>query len=296
MSIKFNYATSSPTLIQNAQNLVASATSQFIVRPLGSPSLSGISGFKFDIIDDEEIVLESDITDHYVEANYAIQDHVSLRPVRFTLRGFVGEIENSFSSTLAALFQQVETLTTFGGLLPSFNTQDAQFYATVNDTAQKVANVIRQSASIFQMFSDASTSQNKQQEVYKYFFTLWQTRQLCSVETPFAIFESMAIESVRALQSGETKYISDFTITFKQIQTVDSIKLSGKVGSLVPQNTGSVSTTPLLAGGRFQSLISTPVNLGNTSGIGTNSQNQSFDVANTSVPLYLQQCTEPNQY
>ncbi len=296
MSLNFDYATTSPNILQNAQNLISSATSQFIVRPLGSPNLTGISGFLFDILDDEEIVLESDITDHYVEANYAVQDHISLRPIRFTLRGFVGEVEDKFSSTLAAIFTQIESLETLGGLLPQFNTQDAQFYAKINDTAQKVSNVISQAQSVYQLFNNASTTQNKQQNAYQYFYKMWKTRQLCSVETPFDVFESMAIESVRALQTGETKFISDFTITFKQIQTVNSVKVINTVGSLITQNLGSVSNNSLVAGGRLQTAVSAPVNLGNTSGISTNSSNQSIDVSSTLKPLYLQQCTLPNEY
>ncbi len=296
MSLDFNYAANSPNLIQNAQNLVSSVVNQFIVRPLGAPNIIGISGFIFDVLDDEEVIIDSDITDHYVESNYAIQDHIALKPVRFTLRGYVAELVDDLPNSLASIYNRVKGLQTLGGLAPQFNTQDSQFYSQVNDTVQKVTNVINQAKSAYQLFGDSSTTSNKQQKVYQYFFNMWKTRQLCKVETPFAVFDNMAIESIRAIQSGSTRFISDFTITFKQILTVNSIVLTPSVGSLLSQNLGSVSNSLLSPGGVFKQTVAAISNLGTDAGTPTNKQGFVLTVANTLNTRYLQQAAPPSVY
>lgn len=224
--ITFNYTSDQNNVLQNAKNLVQSTVNQYIVRPLDSPNLIGVSGFLFDIIDDEEIIIESMITDNYVEDNYAVQDHVSLKPVRFTLRGYVGEITNAFQEVLAQIFIATQALPTVGGLFPQFNVQDTQFYAKTTQVAQAAQNVVNQANNLYSLFSDASTTANKQEKAFQYFYQMWKTRQLCVVETPFGVFDSMAIETLRALQSGQNNEIADFTITFKQIRTTSSITLT----------------------------------------------------------------------
>ena len=64
-----------------------------IVRPNNPPA--GIAGFLFDLQADDEIHLQSDITDHYVEDNTAIQDHIALRPEEITLKGLVAELTDA---------------------------------------------------------------------------------------------------------------------------------------------------------------------------------------------------------
>ena len=52
----------------------------------------------FDYIEDETLSCEASITDNYVESNYAIQDHIAIKPKVYRLRGCVGEIvyQNEF--------------------------------------------------------------------------------------------------------------------------------------------------------------------------------------------------------
>lgn len=45
----------------------------------------------FDIIDDESCSVEASITDNYVESNYALQDHVAVKPRIYRLKGYIGE-------------------------------------------------------------------------------------------------------------------------------------------------------------------------------------------------------------
>jgi hypothetical protein len=158
MSLNLNYNSTQPSIIQNANNLLSSVTNQAIVRPLGSPNLTGVSGLVLDILEDEEVILDSDITDHYVEQNYAVQDHIALKPLRFTLRGLVGELVDSTPNALAAIFTQITGLATLGGLAPQFNPQDTQFYAKVNNIVQLGTNVLNQINNAYQLFSQSSTT------------------------------------------------------------------------------------------------------------------------------------------
>lgn len=296
MSLNFNYTTAPTTLFQSAQNLVQSTVDQFIVRPIGSPTINGISGFIFDVIEDEEIMLDSDITDQFVEENYAIQDHIALKPVRFTLRGYSAEIVDVVPNALATIYSQLKSLQTLGGLAPGFNVQDAQFYATVNNTVQLATSVFNEAKNVFQLFGLASTTSTKQQAAYQFFYNMWKTRQLCTVETPFANFDSMAIESVRALQKGDTKYVSDFMITFKQIQTVKAFTLVNDFNSLMSQNFGSLTSNPNLVGGVAKNTVAAVSQLGTDPGKATNSNGDLFTVANTQQTYHLQQAQLPAVY
>lgn len=296
MTLNINYNSSQPNVIQNASNLLSSVVNQAIVRPLGAPNLTGISGLIMDLVDDEEVVIDSDITDHYVQENYAVQDHIALKPIRFTVRGYVGELVDDVPNALASIFTQVSGLTSLGGLAPQFNVQDTQFYAAVNNVVQLGTNVLNQVKNAFQLFNQSSTTRTRQQTVYQFFYNMWKTRQLCSVETPYAVFENMAIESIRALQSGESTTISEFTVTFKQIITVSSVLLSSNVGSLLSQNLGSISNLPFIGGGRFEQIISSPVNLGTDAGTANTPTGSSISVDSISQTIYKQQAALPNQY
>lgn len=67
-----------------------------IIRPNNPPL--GIAGFLFDITGDEWIELTSQVTDHYTEANTAIQDNIALEPEKVTVRGLVAELRSSAPS------------------------------------------------------------------------------------------------------------------------------------------------------------------------------------------------------
>lgn len=61
-----------------------------IIRPNNPPP--GIAGFLFDISGEEMVELASVITDHYTEANTAVQDNIALEPEKITVRGLVAEL------------------------------------------------------------------------------------------------------------------------------------------------------------------------------------------------------------
>jgi len=75
----------------NSAEFTNELLNKFVVKTASS---FGISGFVFDIREDENITLKADITDHFVEDNSTIQDHISLKPIKISLRGFVGDLRH----------------------------------------------------------------------------------------------------------------------------------------------------------------------------------------------------------
>ena len=68
-------------------------------------------------------------------------------------------------------------------------------------------------------------NQTKQQIAFQQFYGYWRTRTLFTIQTPWAIFQNMAIKSLRAIQSEETRMITDFEVTFKLMRFAETITI-----------------------------------------------------------------------
>lgn len=335
---------------------VSTLQNKAIVRPDNPPR--GIAGFLFDIRQEETIELNSDITDHYVEDNTAIQDQVALKPEMITLRGLVAELSTHSptpepfitppdplpanipmmpepsAGTLATLVNSVVTqnvqngaLQVLSGVSPRdaisgiFNTTKQQTVAGIRNKVSNAANfairtlidptnassllqtakqlpqaaqnavqslktlIPKSLGSIFgalktpttpaskQLLSSAKTAdsddvnslfeaykarqttppnQSLQTSAFLYFYGLWQNRAQFSVETPWGLWNSMSIQSLRANQPEETKDATDFTIVFKKIRFAQNVKvqvgqLSGRLvaqaSASTPAQNGTVGQT-----------------------------------------------------
>lgn len=198
--------------------LVDNVTSQFIVVPTGSPTTIGVSGFIFDIIGNEEMMLDSEITDHYTEDNTSVQDQIALRPEQFTLGGYVGELVYDLPNPFTDILTALSVLASVPGISPVFQIQDSQNYSQLSLVTNSVASIINTAQNIYSLFSGYSTTATKQQNAFQYFYNLWLSRTLCEVETPWGILQNMAILSVRAKQDEITKLVSDFSVTFKAMR------------------------------------------------------------------------------
>ena len=276
--------------LQTASELVGAVVNQAIVSPLGDPYTIGISGLIFDIVGEVDAVIDSDITDHYVEQNYAIQDHIALKPVIINMRGTAAELVSVYQPNLiSTIFTLVAGIVPLSGLAPVFNVQDQEFYNELNSVTQLGENVVNTTLTTFQIFNQAVTLVTKQQTVFQFLLNMRNTRQLCTVETPWAVFTQMAIQTIRPAQSEETTKQTDFLVTFKQIQTVSSIKATNNVNSTTSQNTGSLSNTPPVYGGSLAEQTSPTVNLGSDPGVTTDANGNTYSVASVSQNIYTQQ-------
>lgn len=183
--------------------------------------------FLFNYTGEDTVSLTSDITDHFVEDNTSLQDHISLKPVTVTTQGFIGELNNVPPDILAIAKFVTDRLATLGPFVPQI-TRTAQIGYNTAVSAYQTANLVAKTAvSVFDNLTGngANFPQNQQQKAFNQFFKYWQTRTLFTVQTPWRVFQDMAILSLRAVQDDETKVISNFEITFKQIRKAQTIVL-----------------------------------------------------------------------
>lgn len=197
--------------------------------------------FLFDYEGEQTATLDSDITDHYIEDNTAIQDQIALRPVTISTHGFVGELNDIAPAILAPLQTIANKLTTIGAYAPGISTTALIAYNEAFQLYQVGANAVNAAVSAWSSISGGSgqavligddeidlfnlasvANQSKQQVAFQLFYGYWVNRQLFTIQTPWAVFQNMAIKTLRAIQDAETQYITDFEVTFKQIRTVQS--------------------------------------------------------------------------
>ena len=210
-------------VVGSSLNLAANVANQYIVRPTGTVPTSGINGFVFDLIGPEEVTLQSDITDHYVEDNYAIQDHIAQKPILYVAKGYIGELVNLFPNTLLSILTTVQSLDAVDAFKPTFSAQANQVYNQISAVGNQVVNVVGQAKNIYDLLSGVSTTANRQQNAFNAFINFWQNRTSCTIETPWGVLYSMYVERITPAQSENTQIISEFTVSFKQIRLTTTL-------------------------------------------------------------------------
>lgn len=250
----------------NAQLLIDSLK-QFVVTPLNA---FGVGGFVFDNEGDTSLNLSADITDHYTEDNKSVQDHIAIKPKKLTLKGYVGELVYRDGNTAASSVQKVvQKLTTVTQYLPQLSAAAQQAIDVINNARAgnfSLNNVSLESVNkvldLWGLAKNINPNQTKQAQAYMYFKALYEQKILCSVQTPYEFLSNMAIESIIAIQGENSKYITDFSITLKQIRTVQIVNVQGSTSG----RGVSDSPTPISAGRNSQQ--SQPINtVGNMPGL-----------------------------
>lgn len=188
--------------------------------------------FLFHIEDDNEIVQESEITDNYVENNTVIQDHWALRSPTVRVHGFIGELNDSPLGQqnllpLPAFVQPVITtgLSIISDFLPGLSISANNIVNAAFQGYQAASAVANSAVSAWNsLINGAPGVQNKQQAAFQYFFGQLQARSLWKIQTPWAVMDTMAIQSFRTVQEGGSRVITDFYITFKKIRFADAFQ------------------------------------------------------------------------
>lgn len=208
---------------------ISNAFSTYVVSPLNA---FGLGGFIFDVEGDAVTNLEAEITDHYTEDNTTIQDNIAIRPVKVVLTNYVGELVfRQDNTTNTPVEQLTQKLTVLGSYLPALTPGAQQAYDILSGNASlpspdvlsslsapNIADTVNNAANIFGMVQNLLPPTTKQQQAYQYFKALWQQKILFAIQTPHEFLTNMAIESVRAHQPEETRDMSDFTLTLKQMR------------------------------------------------------------------------------
>lgn len=196
---------------------------------------------KLDIIGDEVITADCDVTDHYVESNVFRQDQIALKPKTYQVSGEVGELvwyqKSPLSQTIGQVAQRLEGVMSF---LPIRSKSFNQMKNTVMKASQWVdtaSNAVSRLSSLVGKFgfgNNEVTATTNQQQAYLYLTEFRDNRQLVNVTTPWGILKNCVITNLEFRQPKETKDKSYITITFKEfrevsIQTVpfDASKFQG---------------------------------------------------------------------
>ena len=216
-----------------------------LVRPKDPPP--GVAGYLFDIVDEDSVEIESDITDHYIEDNTAVQDQIALRPETITVRGTVAEIvlyDPKFAPVQRPVLndrgqyaqQAIQTgvsilatrLPLVGALVPQLASYWAQQQAEVDTNFLIQQQRLADANSLYGRYIQdvpLQSDQTNQSRIFGYFYQLWKGRQFFSVETPWGFFNSMVIQSLSVSQGASTRYASEFTVTFKKLRVAQAINL-----------------------------------------------------------------------
>ncbi len=190
---------------------------------------------------EQTVALESDITDHYIEDNTAIQDQIALKPEIITTHGFIGELNDVPPAALAVLQAAAQKLTSVTAYQPSLSATALLAYQDAFSLYQTGANAVNSAVSSWSSITggggenvvgsqgletgafnastgNISNNQTKQQVAFQQFYGYWRARTLFTVQTPWAVFQNMAIRSLRAIQDAETRMITDFEVSFKMMR------------------------------------------------------------------------------
>lgn len=209
--------------VQNGRNYLDTLTNRYIVKP---KTAKGIAGFVFDYEADSQVVMQAEITDHFVENNTAVQDHIALRPLKIVLRGFVGElVQLKTSGILGALNLLQNKLTTVPAYLGHYTPQAlgkvqnalTQAQSTVNKIDRGLARV----KNLVGLFDKAAQGPTKQAKAYSHLEGLYLSRQVFLVETPWKSFDNMVIENLAMIQDETTRFVTDVSVTLKQMRFVE---------------------------------------------------------------------------
>lgn len=220
--------------LTNITNIV----NQYVVSPIAT---FGLAGFVFDAEGEAIANLSADITDHYTEDNTAVQDQIALHPEKITLKGYVGELVYSNPGTSPTTLQTLaQKLTSVSAFLPSLSAAAIQAQqALVNPASITFNNALSTTSNIYSLVQNilsATGNMQNQQNAYNYFKALYQSKTLMSIQTPWEFLTNMAIETITAIQPENSKYITDFAVTFKQMriaQTSTTAFSAGGIGGVV---------------------------------------------------------------
>lgn len=208
------------TIGYQPQNVPGAATAQ-----LPPPLLFHYEG-------EQTALLESDITDHYIEDNTAIQDNIALRPEVITTHGFIGELTDTPPTGTGVIQTLADKLTALSAYTPQLTLTALIAYNEAFQLYQVAANALNSGVSIVNSLSGQGgesvingqgitlqANQNKQQAMFQQFYGYWRNRTPFTVQTPWAVFQNMYIKSFRAIQDASTNVITDFEVSFKLIRT-----------------------------------------------------------------------------
>jgi hypothetical protein len=244
--------TTTATALSNL--ILVSPQSTIGYQPLNPPNPDGTPStaqpppaFLFNYEGEQSATLESDITDHFIEDNTALQDQIALKPIIISTQGFIGELNDIAPPALAAVKAIANKLTIISAYTPALSTSALIAYNTAFQLYQVGQNAVNSAVAAWSSINGtggtsvisgnsnfpiaSEPNQNKQQLAFQQLFGYWNARTLLTVQTPWAIFQNMTIKSMRPVQEADQAYITTFEMSFKQLRFAQSTTLGGTIGT-----------------------------------------------------------------
>ena len=180
----------------------------------------------FDIVSEDTISLQSQITDNYLENNEPVADHIANSPLTISLRGVAGELVYEPASAEGVidyleekfnLSQKLQKFSILRAILPPVD--NATYLA--RNMALYVGASINRYNEILKRYSSEYERQARLKNIYQELSSIWKSRQSLIVRTPYETFDNMYIQSL-VLRQREQLFITDIEISLKQIYFVDT--------------------------------------------------------------------------
>lgn len=243
-----------------------------LLKPKDPPP--GIEGFLFDIPETESVKLQAQITSHFTEDNFSIQDHIAFEPLTITLVGIVAELVMTRDALETFVQQALDRLSATNLLSPGFSTSAQQYLSEYSRLKSAATSAAKGFNSLYNALigtgpfglGDVRTNQ---QRAYDALTQLFSSRSLLHCETPWRTFgprdaldtqnPHMVIESLEFFQDADTKDLSRVTVTLKEFRAISTTTGIGALqGRAVGQNASAaekgkaqgVSESALLKGGK----------------------------------------------
>lgn len=244
-------ATTTATTLSNL--VLVTPQKQIGYRPQNAPTFvrntaAQKDSYLFHFPGEQSVQLNSDITDHAIENNEFVNDQIALKPELVTVREFLGELNNVPPVAVPELKLLQEKLLTIAVYTPALSESALLAYNVAFQGYQVADAAVRAASSTFASIkgslpgqesvsggagvingSDVGVTdtdrriQTQQQRYFQTFYSFWRSRTLFTVQTPWAIFQDMAILSLKAVQDEDTAVITSFEITFKIMRFAEAL-------------------------------------------------------------------------
>lgn len=171
---------------------------------------------KLDIVGEETLTAENDVTDHYVESNEAYQDQITLKPSIYTIQGEVGELvwyqKDSTSQKVGQVAQRLEGVVSF---LPT----RSRGFQQMKKTVMKAAQWVDTASNIWDRFDTLTPGMTNQEQAFYWLMSWRNFRRPLTVTSPWGKLVNFVITNLRITQPRETKDKSLISITLKEFRT-----------------------------------------------------------------------------
>ncbi len=194
--------------------------SKIIVAPQNK---KGIEGFVFDVGKDETIDLTNEITQHVVEDRSYISDHIALKPIVYTVGGYVGEIflqNDIINENIEILQSKLSLLSQFNiPFTQNANSQINKLKNTANKNVNYVKNAYKTGKNILDTYFEKGGPQSlsRIEKAQQFFLYLRNNKIPCYIATKtLGYLDNFFITNVNIKREYATN-VGEFNITLQQV-------------------------------------------------------------------------------